>query len=66
MKLKQLLEEDYVASLPIRQAIVVRAATLVRAAVAQMRFKRVGCALSSTTTGGPSGCSPSGRCWTCC
>lgn len=55
MKLKQLLEDDRVASLPIRQAIVVRAATLVRAAVAQMRYKRVGCAFIVNDEGRPVG-----------
>jgi signal-transduction protein with cAMP-binding, CBS, and nucleotidyltransferase domain len=43
MSFRQELEQETVAQLPVREAIVVRPFTLVRAAVAVMRARSLGC-----------------------
>ena len=45
MSLRELLDGETVAALPIRSAITSESGTVVRAAVARMRDKRIGCAV---------------------
>jgi CBS domain-containing protein len=45
MKFRQMLEHERVSSLPLREAIIVKPNTVVRAAIAMMRTRAVGCAV---------------------
>ena len=53
--LQQILGEDTVGDLPLREAIMVGSGTVVRSAVAQMRHKQVGCVLVVDYCGRPCG-----------
>ena len=53
--LQQILGDDTVGDLPLREAIIVGSGTVIRAAVAQMRHKQVGCVLIVDARGRPSG-----------
>tara|TARA_R110002049_G_scaffold4601_5_gene32618 strand:- start:859491 stop:859961 length:471 start_codon:yes stop_codon:yes gene_type:complete len=45
MSFREQLENEPTSSLPIREAVVVRSGTVVRAAIADMRTQRLGCAV---------------------
>ncbi len=53
--LRDLLDGDTVGDLPIREAITVKSGTVVRAAVARMRSRDIGCVLIINTHGFPIG-----------
>ena len=55
MGLKESVNEETVSSLPLRAVLAVKAATVVRAAVAQMRAKQLGCCVIVGHDGKPTG-----------
>ena len=55
MGLKENLQSETVSSLPLREAIAVESATLLRAAIASMRAKQLGCAVIVAQGGRPVG-----------
>ncbi|NNE00935.1 MAG: CBS domain-containing protein [Pirellulaceae bacterium] len=52
---KQLLDQESVGDLPIREAITVSSGTIIRAAVARMRTAQIGCVVIVDFRGNPMG-----------
>ncbi len=55
MGFREVLEHETVGELPLREAIEVRSGTVLRAAVAVMRSRSLGCAVLVDSSGVPSG-----------